>query len=399
MINRLPPSVSLSVLALTISWGLSGCSGQSFPGSQLLGGQQTAAYVAPVLKPLKAIDTNVNAQRLWQVDTGAANSDVKIRPFATNTAVYTATGRTVAAWDRQTGKALWQKTVGDTVTGGVNGGDGMIYAGTRGGKAIAMDASTGDIRWIAPVDTEVLAVSASSQGFVVFRTIDGKLHGINVGSGEITWQRQQRTPQLSLYGASVPIIVSKGVIAGFDNGKVAAYYLATGKPIWEISMATGQGSSDDDTVLDIDGRLKPLGNALFASNANGRIMGANMNTGKVGWAKAFASYTGADANEKGVYSTKDDGHVFKMAPLTGQNMWSQDELENRRPTTPTLTSSGSHIVVGDQQGNLHWIDTASGQIVARIAADPAGYSVPPVSSGDIIFALGKSGILTAIRSR
>ncbi|PID46327.1 MAG: outer membrane protein assembly factor BamB [Proteobacteria bacterium] len=399
MINRLPPSVSTSVLTLIAGFVLSGCSGQSIPGSQLLGGQQQASHITYKLKPLKEITSNVNAQVLWQVDTGTANREVKIHPYVTNGRVYTATGRSVAAWDQQSGKALWKVVVDDTVTGGVNGGDGMVYIGTRGGKALALDADSGAIRWIAPVETEVLAVSESNQGFVVFRTIDGKIHGIKSSNGEIVWQRQQRTPQLSMYGASAPVIVSSGVIAGFDNGKVAAYFLATGKPIWEITLSTAAGSTDLDKITDVDGRLKPLGNALFATNANGRIVGANMNTGKVAWAKAFASYTGADANAKGVYSTNSQGHVFKLAPLSGQSIWKQDDLENRRPTAPTLTASGSHIIVGDQQGNLHWIDTTSGEMAARIAADPAGYSVPVVRSGDTVFALGRSGVLTAIQSQ
>ena len=398
MINRLPPYVSISVLTLSASLLLSGCSGQSFPGSQLLGGQQNV-YVAPKLKPLKKITTNSNAETLWQVNTGTAAGGIKIHPYVNSTAAFTATGSTVGAWNKQTGNALWKKSVGGTITGGVNGGDGMVYVGTRSGNALALDASTGKIKWIAPLGTEVLAVSESSQGFVVFRTIDGKIHGVKSGDGEVTWQRQQRTPQLSIYGAGTPIIVSKGVVAGFDNGKVAAYFLATGKPIWEITLSTAKGSSEIDGIVDVDGRLKPLGNALFATNANGRIVGANMTTGKVGWAKAFASYTGADANEKGVYSTDDQGHVWKLAPLNGKSIWKQDDLENRKPTTPILTKSGSHVVVGDQQGNLHWISTSNGEINSRISADPAGYNVAPVASDDIIFALGRSGIFTAIRSR
>ena len=398
MINRLPPYVSISVLTLSASLLISGCSGQSFPGSQLLGGQQNV-YVPPKLKPLKTIATNSNAETLWQVKTGTATSGVKIHPFVRDTAVFTATGSTVAAWDKQSGKALWQKSVGGTITGGVNGGDGMVYVGTRSGNALALDASTGKISWIAPLSTEVLAVSESDQGFVVFRTIDGKLHGVKSGNGEVSWQRQQRTPQLSVYGAGVPIIVSKGVIAGFDNGKVAAYFLATGKPIWEITLSTPKSSSDIDGIVDVDGRLKPLGNALFATNANGRIVGANMTTGQVGWAKAFASYTGADANEKGVYSTDDQGHVWRLAPKSGESIWKQDDLENRKPTAPILTQDGSHVVVGDQQGNLHWINTSNGEIDSRISADSAGYSVAPAANGGTIFALGKSGVLTAIRSR
>ena len=356
-------------------------------------------YVAPIVKPLKTIAKNVNAQTLWQVSTGTNVSNVRIRPFINNTAIYTANGVTLSAWNKTTGAALWSNPVGRLISGGINGDEATVFAGTRDGNAVAIDAKTGKNKWVAELGTEVLAVSSASQGRVVFRTIDGKLHGVNSANGEVVWQRQQRTPQLSYYGASVPIVVDKGVIAGFDNGKLAAYDLNSGKPIWELTLSVPKGSSELDQLVDIDGRLKPLGNALFASNNNGRMVGVNMGSGKVGWAKVFSSITGADANASSVFSADENGHIWKIQPLDGKSLWSQDDLENRQPTTPTLTTSGSHAVIGDKQGNLHWINTQTGLFTARISGDPAGYNIPAVKNGDVVYAFGRGGVLTAIRSR
>lgn len=405
MNSRLPPYVLNSVLIASVSLAVAGCSGQSIPGSQLIGQN---VYVAPTLKPLKAIQSNVNAQVLWQVNTGTATSNAKVHPFVNQTGIYTANGSAVSARNKSNGGTLWSNPIGESISGGVNGDETTVYVGTRKGTAVALDAKTGKIKWISALGTEVLAVSAASQGRVVFRTIDGKLHGLNSADGESVWQRQQRTPPLSFYGASVPIIVDKGVIAGFDNGKLAAYVLASGSPIWEVTLSVPKGSSELDQLVDIDGRLKPLGNALFASNNNGRMAGVNMGNGNVGWAKVFSSITGADANENGVFSADEKGHIWKILPLNGKSVWSQDDLENRQPTTPTLTSSGSHIILGDKQGNLHWIDTSNavkgdggtgGRITARISGDPAGYNVPVLVDGTTVFALGKGGVLTAIRSQ
>ncbi|MGB1310242.1 MAG: PQQ-binding-like beta-propeller repeat protein [Leucothrix sp.] len=405
MKTRLPPYVLNSALIVSASFVLTACSGQSIPGSQLFGQN---AYIAPVLKPLAALERNANAQTLWQVKTGGTISNAKIRPFVNSAAIYTANGVTVSAHDKTSGKLLWSNPIGEYITGGVNGNEATVFVGSREGTALAIDAKTGRTQWIAALGTEVLAVSPAAQGRAVFRTIDGKLHGLDSASGEVMWQRQQRTPQLSIYGASVPIIVDKGVIAGFDNGRLAAYSLQSGGPIWEVTLSAPKGSSELDQLVDIDGRLKPLGNALFASNNNGRIAGINMGNGSVGWAKVFSSISGADANKNGVFSADEKGHIWKINPLTGKSVWSQDDLENRRPTTPTLTASGNHVVVGDRQGNIHWIDTNSqisgqggngGQITARISGDPAGYTVPMLKSGNTIYALGRGGVLTAIRSQ
>ena len=398
MNKRLPPYVLNSVLVLSASIGITACSGQSFPGSQLLGGQQ-ASYVAPVLKPLAKITGDASASTLWQVNTGAAQNHVKIHPYVNNVAVYAAAGSHASAWDKSSGKSLWKQSLGENITGGVNGGNGSVFAGTLSGKAVAMDEKTGAIQWITELETEVLAVSKSLQNIVVARTVDGKLHGLNSENGEILWQRVQRTPELALYGASVPVVIGNGVVAGFDNGVVAAYALDSGQPLWEIKLSTPKSSSESDQLVDIDGRLKVIGNALFTTNNNGRIVGISMNQGTVGWTRAFSSYTGAEANEGGVYSTDDKGSVWKLAPRTGQKVWEQDDLENRQPTTPTLTQSGKHIIVADKQGNLHFISTENGEITNRISGDPSGYNTPVVNSDGTIYSLGRSGVLTAIKSQ
>ncbi|RVU84797.1 hypothetical protein EOL70_11145 [Leucothrix sargassi] len=397
--KRLPPYVLNSVLVLSASFGLTACSGQSFPGSQLLGGQQVA-YVAPVLKPLGEIKENTSASKtLWQVNTGQALSHVKIHPYTNDTAVFAASSVLVSAWDKTTGKALWKKSLGENITGGVNGGEGQVYAGTISGKAFALNSSTGAIQWIANLETEVLSVSASSQGIVVVRTIDGKLHGLNSKNGELLWQRGQRTPELSIYGAGVPVVIGNGIVAGFDNGVIAAYALKTGQPVWEIKLSTPKSSSDADQLIDIDGRIKPLGSALFTSNNNGRVVGANMVEGSVGWTRALSSNTGADADTSGVYIADDKGNLWKLSPRTGQQMWKQSSLENREPTTPTLTPDGKHIVVGDKQGNIHFFSIAKAEPSGRLKGDPLGYNTPALKSGDTLYMLGRSGVLTAISTK
>lgn len=396
MNSRLPTYLKHSLLTVAISVAVAGCSGQSFPGSQLLGGQQNA-YVPPKIKALKPVTASVKT--LWQVKTASSVSSVRIHPYVNDVAVYTASGGTVSAWNKTTGRALWSNPVGELISAGVNGGEGKVYVGTRSGKALALDANTGKILWIAPLGTEALAVSESSNGNLALRTIDGKLFGLDSNTGEQVWVRQQRTPQLSSYGASVPIIVDNGIIAGFDNGKVAAYLLKTGKPIWEVTIATPQGGSELDQIVDVDGRLKPLGNALFTSSINGRILGANMVNGNVVWSDVLSSYTGADADTKGVYSTDATGRIWKYGPLNGQKAWDNSDLENRQPTAPTIVAGGSRIVVGDRQGNLHWLDTTNGQIVSRTTGDPAGYQVPVAVSGNTLFAFGRSGVLTALSNQ
>ena len=369
-----------------------GCSGQSVPGSQLFSQKEK---IIP-LKVLKEVKPTIVLKTLWQVQTGSASANSKIHPFIGTHAVIVAGGTNISAWDKSSGKSIWKNNIGESISGGVNGGDSpIIFLGTDHGNALALDEKTGKTLWIKHLNAEILSVSTAKNGRVVFRTIDGKLHGLSTQSGDIAWQQQQLTPVLSLYGASVPVLAGPYVIAGFDNGKLAAYELQKGSPIWEATLTLPRGDNELDRMVDVDGKLKALGSAMFTTSFHGRVSGIDLKTGKIHWAKKHSSYTGADANPDGIYTADEAGNIWRLEPQTGHPMWKMDDLIRRTPTTPTLIRSNL-IVTADKKGHLHFINTSNGQFAARIMGDPAGYNVASKVDRNKVYSLGRGGLLTAI---
>ncbi|MCK5897269.1 MAG: outer membrane protein assembly factor BamB, partial [Cocleimonas sp.] len=370
MKKRLSIQTVLWSIALLI--GLQGCSGQNLSGSQLF---SQAESVIP-LKTLKDIVPSIRTNTLWQVQTNSASENSKIHPYLTRNSIIIAGGTRISAWDKSSGKSIWISQIEETISGGVNGGNGVIFIGTDRGNALALNERTGKIVWIKHLTAEILSISVAKNGRTVFRTIDGKLHGLSTQTGDIVWQQQQLTPVLSLYGASTPVLVGPYVIAGFDNGKLAAYELQKGTPVWEATLTLPRGDNELDRMVDVDGKLKALGSAMFASSFHGRISGVDLKTGNVHWTKKHSSYTGADANAKGIYTADEAGNIWRLEPLTGNPMWKMDDLVRRSPTVPTLIN-GNLLVIGDKKGNLHFINAQNGQFVSRIKGDSAGYSIAP----------------------
>lgn len=391
----------LTFLIIGLIAFLSGCS--QVKSLNPFGGQ-----VKPeVLKPLNEIKTSLKTNNVWQVKTGSAMGENKLNPYIDTKTVYIAGGTTASAWNASNGKVLWKTAIGEIITAGVNGTllinpqtrkavkplADQVFVGTNSGNAIALDAKTGKIQWIERLSSEVLSISPSDNGRVAFRTVDGKLHGLASKTGELIWQRTQKTPALTLLGAGVPIIVSNLVIAGFDNGKVAAYDLQTGQPLWEIVLGLPLGNSDLDRIVDVDGRLKALGNALFATSLNGSTTGINMESGKQAWAKAFSSSTGLDVSGSGLFSSDDKGNIWSFDPQTGNPAWNSNELQGRHPSVPMLINSNL-LVVTDIQGNIHFINATDAKFRARLKGDPRGYSVAPLVYGKSVYLVGKSGLLS-----
>jgi len=348
-------------------------------------------------KPLTTFTATANAKLIWQSNTGhyAKKNYVKIHPIVAENSVYIAGGSSASAWDKQTGQRRWKTPVADTVTAGVNVGEGMMFVGTTGGNAIALDQVTGKPRWVQALSSEILAVSPARNGMVVFRSNDGKVHGLSTRTGEVMWQQSRKTPILSLRGSSTPIVTGNKVIIGFDNGKLTAFDLQAGHTIWEAILGVPRGRTELDRIVDIDGKLTLVGTTLYAATYNGQIAAIDVNTGGVKWSHGYSTDTGVEADASALYTVNAKGDVFKLSAQTGAPIWKMDDLTRRLPTAPTII--GSHIVVGDQQGYLHFIHRSTGKFASRIQGDKRGYSVAAIVDANTLYTLGKGGILSAIQ--
>ncbi len=395
-------SLSSLVALVSISILLSGCT--QVKESKLFGGGKPKQVKLAALKEIK---TTLKTTKAWQVNTANVMGENKIHPYIDNKTIYVAGGASASAYTTSNGKQVWKTQIGEKITAGVNGTllsnpqtkrankpfAAQIFLGTNSGNAISLDAKTGQIQWIERLSSEVLSVSGSENGRVTFRTVDGKIHGLNSKTGELMWQRSQKTPALTQLGAGVPIIIANLVIAGFDNGKIAAYDLQTGQPAWEVVLALPSGNSDLQQMVDVDGRIVALGNALFATSLNGSSTGINIAEGKQVWAKSFSSPTGLDVNNSGIFSSDDKGNVWSFDPQTGDPIWSLDDLVGRQPSVPMLIKNNL-LVITDIEGNIHFLNATDAKFRARQKGDLKGYSVEPLVSGNSVYLMGKTGLLS-----
>jgi len=71
-------------------------------------------------------------------------------------------------------------------------------------------------------------------------------------------------------------------------------------------------------------------------------------------------------------------------------------LFHRGLTRPAIF--GSFVVVGDQDGYLHWVNISDGIFAARAKVGGKGFSGPPLVVGNTLYVLTKKGELVAFRA-
>ena len=99
-----------------------------------------------------------------------------------------ATGASVHAFDRLTGKELWSHPAGRGVNGPLAGTTTHAYAFTVEGQLLSLAIDSGRVRWQMPLKGPGFEGPAVA-GRVVAGTVDGIVYGLNPLTGREEWRR------------------------------------------------------------------------------------------------------------------------------------------------------------------------------------------------------------------
>ncbi len=340
-------------------------------------------------------------KKIWDANVGGGKKQVKLRlglgPAVDNGIVFAASDQgELLAVSLDTGRKVWVKKLGLPLSAGPGAGYGMVVVGTTKGAVIALDGATGRVLWTTRVNSELLSAPAIGEKVVVMRSVDGRLHGFDARKGTDLWSVEQQVPRLSLRGTAIPVIAREMAISGFDNGKVMAVSLNTGDTVWDTALASPHGRTELDRLVDIDSALRVIGDNVFAAGFQGRTAMLALDSGQVWWAHDMSSERGLSVDEDNLFVTQSDGVVVAMRQRDGSEVWRNDKLKRRGLTAPAVTSTA--VAVADYQGYLHWLDKATGALVARQRVAKYRVSNPPVAVKDTVIVLTDSGSLAAFRA-
>jgi outer membrane protein assembly factor BamB len=346
-------------------------------------------------KDLESIEAAVKIKKVWRQSIGSSDDVYQptLHPAVGDGVVYAASNKgRISAWPVVKGKRLWRTDLDLSLTGGVGLGAGLVAVGTAKGELIALDAETGEERWRVTLSSEILSAPAAQGDLLVAQTQDGKVYGLSVATGEELWRYTVEVPVLSLRGTAAPLVTPRRVITGFANGKLVALNASTGTLLWEAKLATGEGKSELERMVDVNSPT--LGDeVVYATSYQGRAGAFSRGTGRELWGQDSSSYhpPAFGSGRLFVVDTKDQ--VLRMRSSGGRAEWTNTDLL-RRGLTPPL-AVGDYVMVADSEGYLHALSQADGSIVGRVKVDGDGVAVGMVTDGTTLFVQDKDDDLTA----
>ena len=352
-------------------------------------------------EPAKLVEfePTLKVGKVWstKVGDGLDKTGRQLRPAYQSGSIYAADHKgLLMAIDADSGNKLWEIKTKLPFTGGPGISDNLLLMGTENGEVFAFDASTGTQLWSATVTSEVLAAPAETDGIVVIRCIDGRIFGLDADTGQRIWIYDHSVPLLTLRG-NAPTLLRAGVaFIGYDGGQVVALRTEDGTLMWEQTLVTSEGRTELERLSDIDGQLVFIASDLLVSSYKNRLASLAADSGRLLWFKDISSATGVSVSRINLTLSDKEGNLWLLDRRNGAESWKQDQLLRRGLTRPVFY--GSFIVVGDQEGYLHWINISDGQFAAREKVGGKGFSGPPLVIGNTLYVMTKKGEITAFRA-
>ena len=352
----------------------------------------------PHPRKLKEIYAKVKLQELWVSGVGAFHKQyayLKLQPVRIGQQIYTASAQgVVEALSVKQGQVLWKQVLKSGIVSGPVVQGQLLALGTDRATVMVMNAKNGQPLWETNVSSDVLSKPLFDGHEVIVKTVDGTVYAINKKNGEIVWSYLHGSPHLILKASSSPVAVDNLVLSGFSDGKLVALNRDTGHEVWQKSIAYPNGSSDVDSLIDIDADPILQDNRVYLATYQGFTGAFSIEQGDFIWHKPASVYKNIAISGDALYFSDANDVVWAYDKSTGQVKWQQVNLKARGITEPVIFDN--RIIIGDKLGFLHILSTKTGALIGRLELKSA-IDIAPTARGHHIEVLTRDGRLHHIR--
>ena len=168
-----------------------------------------------------------------------------------------------------------------------------------------------------------------------------------------------------------------------------------GYQAWEEPIATAQGSTDLSRLVDVDAKPIVVAGTLYTIAFNGELVAMELRSGRQLWKRDYASFRNMTVAGNILYLVDSTGGIYAVDRRNGSEVWGQQGLQRHFLTGPTVYKD--YLVVGDNKGNLHWLNRESGDFVARQSFDGSGFYREAVANDDYILVTSRNGELVLLQ--
>ena len=258
---------------------------------------------------------------------------------------------------------------------------GRLYFVDNNGTARALDADTGKVLW----ERSVGRLNASSPAYYKHRLyivnlVPGHIVKLDAKTGKTIWKRS-----LPGRAESSPVVIDRTVYFGCEDGGLYALSTISGNVRWATSLGGPVKSAP-----------AYYGGTLYVGDYGGYMNAVNAKTGKIKWQTSSlgsgfgtsgAFYSTPAVAFGRVYAGNNDNRVYSFDVRDGTLAWSYSTggYAYSGPTVANTRHSPPTVYIGSFDGNVYALDAKDGGV--RWSRSAGGQVIGSLSAiGDIVYA-------------
>ena len=339
----------------------------------------------PKASPLPVVSGSFKVQAAWKSQIGTTSSHLLASVHGQQLAVASTQGQ-LALIDILSGRDVWRINLNTPIQAGV-GGDGRRFAVVTQANELVV-AQAGQVLWrqVLPALSYTPPLVAGDRVFVM--TGDRAVAAFDAESGQRLWGQQRSSDPLLLRQAGLLMPLGDNLLVGW-GGRLASLNPLTGAVRWETLVGVTRGTNEVERLVDLVAGASRQGNSLCVRSFQTSVACLDGLTGRMVWSRPAQGHQGLDGNDQTLVGVESDGKVLAWQRSTGNPLWSQDALRFRGLSMPSLLNQA--VVVGDQEGWVHFLSPQDGKALQRVATDGSAIMGKPILAGQMLVVVTRTG--------
>ncbi len=340
---------------------------------------------------LETVAPKIAGRQVWQSRIGSVDFPLGVAVRNGQFVVASGDG-TVLALDAATGREAWRGQAGAKLSAGV-GSDGRYAAVvTVANEVVALDGGRVLWRERLPARTVTPPLVAGERVFVM--TVDRVVHAFDVLDGRRLWVLQRPGDALTLGQSSLISAVGDTLVVG-QGPRMTGVDPLRGGVRWEVAVANPRGSNEVERLADLVGPPVRVGNVLCVRAFQSAVGCVDAQRGSLVWTRNASGLQAVGGNEQIIAGADASDRITAWKTASGELAWTNERLLHR--SLSGFLGVGRSIVVGDFEGQVHFLDRDSGQPVLRLATDGSAVVGTPVADANTLLVVTRTGGLFAFR--
>jgi outer membrane assembly lipoprotein YfgL len=322
-----------------------------------------AGFDKPKPESLEANPASLAVKEVWRVNVGATTSPLEVRAVGPLLWAASSQGE-LSLIDAASGQVRGRASAGQLLSAGV-GADKQFVAVISIDNQLIVHSEQKEL-WRQKIPSLVVTAPLVAGERVFVLAADRTVYAFDAANGRKLWTQQRSGETLLLGQAGLLTAVGDTLLAA-QGGRLLGLNPQNGSLRWDVQVASGRGVNEVERLADLVSGVSRVADSVCLRAFQYAVACVDARSGRSLWNKSASGATGIGGDAQSVFGTESDGKVIAWRRADGEKLWTNEKLRFRSVTGPTL--AGGALLLGDGDGNLHFLSPADGKLLNRLSTD------------------------------